>query len=161
MVRRLEGKRVRVGGSASAHQRVAGLRRGGACKHLSSGLASDRLASMGVGPLDGRPSCRPWLPGLGLSPRGVLPAWVEGSARRHVPPGLQGPGLTTTESRKQPMALAVALTSSREARGELFWDDGESLGVLERGAYTQLVFLARNVSPAPAERGWSVGPALG
>lgn len=47
------------------------------------------------------------------------------------------------------MALAVALTSSGEARGELFWDDGESLGVLERGAYTQLVFLARNVSPAP------------
>ncbi|EPQ16443.1 Lysosomal alpha-glucosidase [Myotis brandtii] len=61
----------------------------------------------------------------------------------HIIP-LQGPGLTTTESRKQPMALAVALTSSGEARGELFWDDGESLGVLERGAYTQLVFLARN-----------------
>lgn len=61
----------------------------------------------------------------------------------HIVP-LQGPGLTTTESRKQPMALAVALTSSGEARGELFWDDGESLGVLERGAYTQLVFLARN-----------------
>ncbi|XP_006753108.1 PREDICTED: lysosomal alpha-glucosidase, partial [Myotis davidii] len=61
----------------------------------------------------------------------------------HIIP-LQGPGLTTTESRKQPMALAVALTSSGEARGELFWDDGESLGVLEHGAYTQLVFLARN-----------------
>lgn len=63
----------------------------------------------------------------------------------HIVP-LQGPGLTTTESRKQPMALAVALTSSGEACGELFWDDGESLGVLERGAYTQLVFLARNNS---------------
>ncbi|XP_037013855.2 lysosomal alpha-glucosidase [Artibeus jamaicensis] len=57
---------------------------------------------------------------------------------------LQGPGLTTTESRKQPMALAVALTSGREAQGELFWDDGESLGVLERGAYTQVTFVARN-----------------
>lgn len=45
------------------------------------------------------------------------------------------------------MALAVALTGSGEARGGLFWDDGESLGTLERGAYTQLGFLARNVSP--------------
>lgn len=61
----------------------------------------------------------------------------------HIIP-LQGPGLTTTESRQQPMALAVALTGSGEAQGELFWDDGESLGVLERGAYTQVVFLARN-----------------
>ncbi|KAM7067900.1 lysosomal alpha-glucosidase isoform 1-T2 [Molossus nigricans] len=61
----------------------------------------------------------------------------------HIIP-LQGPALTTAESRKQPMALAVALTSRGEARGELFWDDGESLGVLERGAYTQVVFQARN-----------------
>uniref|UniRef100_A0A8C0E258 Lysosomal alpha-glucosidase n=1 Tax=Balaenoptera musculus TaxID=9771 RepID=A0A8C0E258_BALMU len=61
----------------------------------------------------------------------------------HIIP-MQGPGLTTTESRKKPMALAVALTASGEARGELFWDDGESLGVLDRGAYTQVIFLARN-----------------
>ncbi|ERE69027.1 lysosomal alpha-glucosidase-like protein [Cricetulus griseus] len=57
---------------------------------------------------------------------------------------LQGPSLTTTESRKQPMALAVALTASGEAYGELFWDDGESLDALERGAYTQVTFLAKN-----------------
>ncbi|CAK7292063.1 Lysosomal alpha-glucosidase [Vulpes lagopus] len=61
----------------------------------------------------------------------------------HIIP-LQGPGLTTTESRKQPMALVAALGTNGEARGELFWDDGESLGVLERGAYTEVVFLARN-----------------
>ncbi|XP_066093234.1 lysosomal alpha-glucosidase isoform X1 [Saccopteryx bilineata] len=61
----------------------------------------------------------------------------------HIIP-MQGTGLTTTESRKQPMVLAVALTLSRKARGELFWDDGESLGVLERGAYTHVIFLARN-----------------
>ncbi|KAG8507496.1 Lysosomal alpha-glucosidase [Galemys pyrenaicus] len=61
----------------------------------------------------------------------------------HILP-LQGPGLTTTETRKQPMALAVALTESGEARGQLFWDDGESLGVLERGDYTLVVFLAGN-----------------
>ncbi|XP_053423823.1 lysosomal alpha-glucosidase isoform X2 [Nycticebus coucang] len=61
----------------------------------------------------------------------------------HIVP-LQGPGLTTTESRKQPMALVTALTDSGEAQGELFWDDGESLGVLERGAYTLVTFQARN-----------------
>lgn len=57
---------------------------------------------------------------------------------------LQGPSLTTTESRKQPMALAVALTASGQACGELFWDDGESLGVLEHGAYTLVTFSASN-----------------
>nr|XP_025715411.1 lysosomal alpha-glucosidase isoform X1 [Callorhinus ursinus]XP_025715412.1 lysosomal alpha-glucosidase isoform X1 [Callorhinus ursinus]XP_025715413.1 lysosomal alpha-glucosidase isoform X1 [Callorhinus ursinus]XP_025715414.1 lysosomal alpha-glucosidase isoform X1 [Callorhinus ursinus]XP_025715415.1 lysosomal alpha-glucosidase isoform X1 [Callorhinus ursinus]XP_025715417.1 lysosomal alpha-glucosidase isoform X1 [Callorhinus ursinus] len=61
----------------------------------------------------------------------------------HIIP-LQGPGLTTTESRKQPMALLAALTANREAQGELFWDDGESLGVPERGDYTKVIFLARN-----------------
>lgn len=49
------------------------------------------------------------------------------------------------------MALAVALTTSGEASGELFWDDGDSLGVLERGAYTQVIFLARNVSLGSAQ----------
>lgn len=67
-------------------------------------------------------------------------------------PSSQGPSLTTTESRKQPMALVVALTASGEARGELYWDDGESLGVLERGAYTLITFLAKNVS-----NGWHGG----
>lgn len=55
------------------------------------------------------------------------------------------------------MALAVALTSSGVARGELFWDDGESLGVLERRAYTQVILLARNVSPGPALAGMPQG----
>lgn len=44
------------------------------------------------------------------------------------------------------MALAVALNASGEARGELFWDDGESLGVLECGNFTSITFLARSVS---------------
>ncbi|KAM6164701.1 lysosomal alpha-glucosidase [Rhynchocyon petersi] len=57
---------------------------------------------------------------------------------------LQGPGLTTTESRKQPLALVVALSGSGDAHGELFWDDGDSLGVLERGDYTLVVFVATN-----------------
>lgn len=53
------------------------------------------------------------------------------------------------------MALAVALTASGEAGGELFWDDGESLTVLERGAYTLVTFSAKNVSPR-AWPGWWV-----
>jgi hypothetical protein len=75
-------------------------------------------------------------------------------------PSSQGPALTTTESRKQPVALAVALTASGKACGELFWDDGESLGVLERGAYTQVTFLARNVSLGACP-GWWGGACWG
>lgn len=60
------------------------------------------------------------------------------------------------------MALVVALTSSREAQGELFWDDGESLGVLEREAYTHIIFLARNVSPGTFPGWWeAMGTILG
>lgn len=51
------------------------------------------------------------------------------------------------------MGLLAALTMNGEARGELFWDDGESLGVLERGDYTKVIFLARNVSPRTAQAG--------
>ncbi|KAK2497272.1 hypothetical protein MC885_013421 [Smutsia gigantea] len=76
----------------------------------------------------------------------------------HIIP-LQGPGLTTTESRKQPMALVVALPASGEARGELFWDDGESLGVLERGAYTHIIFWAQNVSPGAGPGWWKANGA--
>lgn len=53
------------------------------------------------------------------------------------------------------MALAVALTESGEACGQLFWDDGESLGVLERGDYTLITFLAKNVSDRACP-GWRV-----
>ncbi|KAM9003845.1 lysosomal alpha-glucosidase isoform X1 [Sarcophilus harrisii] len=57
---------------------------------------------------------------------------------------LQDPGLTTTESRNKPMTLIVALTPSGVAQGELFWDDGETLGTVEWGHYTQIMFLANN-----------------
>lgn len=53
------------------------------------------------------------------------------------------------------MALLAALTVNGEARGELFWDDGESLGVLERGDYTEVIFLARNVSPGTCWGWWA------
>ncbi|CAO2603305.1 MGAM [Lemmus lemmus] len=40
----------------------------------------------------------------------------------------QQPNTTTTASRKNPFGLLVALDENKEARGELFWDDGESKG---------------------------------
>lgn len=58
----------------------------------------------------------------------------------------QEPGFTTTESRKKGMTLVVALTVAGVARGDLFWDDGESLLTFEKGDYTQILFMAMNVS---------------
>ena len=141
----------------------------GLCRELASlpvavgrphplGLRPGQAGPHGVQALGCRLCCRPWFPGHGAVPAQCPLLWVQ----RCVSPGFQGPGLTTTESRKQPMALAVALTSGGEAQGELFWDDGESLGVLERGAYTQVAFLARNVSPGPAPAGRGAwGPPRG
>ncbi|XP_047400164.1 lysosomal alpha-glucosidase isoform X1 [Sciurus carolinensis] len=100
--------------------------------------------------LGGLPALPPAPPSPAIHSKGqwvTLPAPLD-TINVHLRAGyivpLQGPALTTTESRKQPMALAVALTAGGEAQGQLFWDDGESLDVLERGAYTQLAFLARN-----------------
>lgn len=59
------------------------------------------------------------------------------------------------------MALVVALTAGGEASGDLFWDDGESLAVLERGAYTLVTFSAKNVSsracPGWRAETWAMG----
>ncbi len=44
-------------------------------------------------------------------------------------------GLTTAESRKNPVELVFALDESDEARGTLFFDDGESLDTLAAGTY--------------------------
>ncbi|NXK12497.1 LYAG glucosidase, partial [Herpetotheres cachinnans] len=59
----------------------------------------------------------------------------------HILP-LQEPAFSTTESRKKGMALVVALTPDGFARGDLFWDDGESWQTFERGDYTEILFLA-------------------
>jgi len=40
----------------------------------------------------------------------------------------QKPGVTTTESRKNDFELIVALDEAGNAKGELYWDDGDSLG---------------------------------
>ncbi|NXE82841.1 LYAG glucosidase, partial [Cochlearius cochlearius] len=59
----------------------------------------------------------------------------------HILP-LQEPAFSTAESRKKGMALVVALTPDGFARGELFWDDGESWQTFEKGDYTEILFLA-------------------
>ncbi|KAL5020347.1 hypothetical protein ScPMuIL_003239 [Solemya velum] len=41
----------------------------------------------------------------------------------------QNPDVTTTTSRQNPFGLVVALPTTGIARGELFWDDGESYGM--------------------------------
>ncbi|KAI0233712.1 hypothetical protein L0F63_002149 [Massospora cicadina] len=70
-----------------------------------------------------------------LGPKTVtLDAPTDGDLPMHVRGGhmvtLQGPGLTTTESRRTPFHLIVALDpQSGQSRGELYLDDGESLHV--------------------------------
>lgn len=41
---------------------------------------------------------------------------------------VQDPGVTTTSSREKPFGLLVALDDEENANGELYWDDGDSLG---------------------------------
>ena len=44
---------------------------------------------------------------------------------------MQDPGLTTTESRKNPFSLLVALDGGGAAEGDLFLDDGEAIEITE------------------------------
>ncbi|XP_027698115.1 maltase-glucoamylase, intestinal, partial [Vombatus ursinus] len=53
----------------------------------------------------------------------------------------QQPAITTVASRKNPLGLIIALDDNKKARGELFWDDGETKGTIESGAYILHEFL--------------------
>uniref|UniRef100_A0A673C8T8 Lysosomal alpha-glucosidase n=1 Tax=Sphaeramia orbicularis TaxID=375764 RepID=A0A673C8T8_9TELE len=57
----------------------------------------------------------------------------------------QEPALTTTASRGNPFFLTVALSAGGWAWGDLFWDDGDSLGTFETGSYCYLIFVAGQV----------------
>uniref|UniRef100_A0A9J8ADS9 Lysosomal alpha-glucosidase n=1 Tax=Cyprinus carpio carpio TaxID=630221 RepID=A0A9J8ADS9_CYPCA len=57
----------------------------------------------------------------------------------------QVPALTTTASRRNPFTLIVALSVGNWAKGELFWDDGESLDTFEHGNYSYVLFFAEEV----------------
>ncbi|XP_073350989.1 lysosomal alpha-glucosidase [Pagrus major] len=54
----------------------------------------------------------------------------------------QEPALTTTASRRNPFFLTVALSAGGWARGDLFWDDGDSLDTFEMGNYCYVIFIA-------------------
>ncbi|XP_070836948.1 lysosomal alpha-glucosidase isoform X2 [Chaetodon trifascialis] len=54
----------------------------------------------------------------------------------------QEPALTTTATRRNPFFLTVALSAGGWARGDLFWDDGDSLDTFEMGNYCYVIFIA-------------------
>ena len=61
----------------------------------------------------------------------------------HVVPG-QLPSLTTQASRKNPFILYVALNQSKQASGELYWDDGDDLKSYEHDDFVKVSFIALN-----------------
>lgn len=71
--------------------------------------------------------------------------------------------LTTYETTRSPYELYVALNRSRGASGELFADDGETVGTAQSGNYVELKFMAEEknnvgrVSVRVAKAGWSQG----
>lgn len=54
----------------------------------------------------------------------------------------QEPALTTSASRSNPFLLTVGLSAGGWARGDLFWDDGDSLDTFETGDYSYVIFIA-------------------
>nr|CAD7577903.1 unnamed protein product [Timema californicum] len=66
------------------------------------------------------------------APLDTIPLLVRGG---HILP-MQEPGMTTTASRKNNFQLMVASDESGSASGELYWDDGDTLGETGRGSYT-------------------------
>jgi len=56
----------------------------------------------------------------------------------------QDPALNTDLSRQNPITLLVAPDDNNEAEGHLFYDDGESLNVLESGAYFKAKYVYKN-----------------
>lgn len=60
------------------------------------------------------------------APLNTIPLFVRGGCVLPV----QEPSLTTTLSREKPFSLLVALDEQENAKGELYWDDGDSLGIV-------------------------------
>ncbi|XP_017791091.1 PREDICTED: lysosomal alpha-glucosidase-like [Habropoda laboriosa] len=56
----------------------------------------------------------------------------------------QKPADTTTNSRKNNFELLIALDDEKTAKGELYWDDGDSLDSFEKGQFTWLFFTVKN-----------------
>lgn len=56
----------------------------------------------------------------------------------------QQPANTTFYSRKNPLGLIIALDDNQAARGDFFWDDGESRGTIESGTHILYEFSVSN-----------------
>ncbi|RDD42442.1 Sucrase-isomaltase, intestinal [Trichoplax sp. H2] len=59
---------------------------------------------------------------------------------------VQKPANTTVYSRMNPFGLIAALNTTNEAKGSLFWDDGDSLNTFENGDYVLIEFTATSNS---------------
>lgn len=53
---------------------------------------------------------------------------------------IQEPAVTTTASRQNPLGLIIALDENNTAKGDFFWDDGESKDTIEKGNYIFYTF---------------------
>lgn len=57
---------------------------------------------------------------------------------------IQQPAVTTTASRKNPLGLIVALADDNTAKGDFFWDDGETKDTIQNGNYILYTFSVSN-----------------
>ncbi|KAL0592713.1 Sucrase-isomaltase, intestinal, partial [Plecturocebus cupreus] len=53
---------------------------------------------------------------------------------------IQQPDVTTTASRKNPLGLIVALNENNTAKGDFFWDDGETKDTVQNDNYILYTF---------------------
>ncbi|XP_045600359.2 lysosomal alpha-glucosidase [Procambarus clarkii] len=72
------------------------------------------------------------------APKDKIPLLVRGG---HILP-THIPANTTTESRKNGIGVIVAPSQFGRASGEFYWDDGDSLNVVENKAYTHVQFIS-------------------
>ncbi|XP_047731217.1 sucrase-isomaltase, intestinal [Prionailurus viverrinus] len=57
---------------------------------------------------------------------------------------IQQPAVTTNASRKNPLGLIVALDEDNTAKGDFFWDDGETKNTIQNGRYILYTFSVSN-----------------
>ncbi|XP_075908883.1 lysosomal alpha-glucosidase-like [Petromyzon marinus] len=74
----------------------------------------------------------------------------------------QEPAKTTTHSRVNPMGLIVSLDENLEARGSLFWDDGDSIGTIESGNFflASFAFTGNRLTSTVERAGYAAGLAF-
>ncbi|XP_053996416.1 lysosomal alpha-glucosidase-like [Hylaeus anthracinus] len=74
------------------------------------------------------------------APLDIIPLMIRGGS---ILPG-QKPGPTTTDSRKNGFELLITLDKYKKAKGELYWDDGDSLDSIKKGQFLWMSFAVEN-----------------